>query len=119
MKTSNKILLAFFFSFAFAGAAEGLAPVNAEWLFAFSIFHMFLISIMLFSWCGAHAKENQIIPPSGAKLLVAFIAPIGVPYYFLGRYGMKQGLFKTVKSILFYALCIGIYSGLFYVSQNA
>lgn len=119
MKTSNKILLALFFSFAFAGAVEGLAPIDAEWPFAFSIFHMFLISIMLFSWCGAHAKESQIIPPSGAKLLVAFIAPIGVPYYFFGKFGMKQGFVKTTKSILFYALCIGIYSGSFYVSQNA
>lgn len=119
MKTSSKILAVLFFSFALAGVLEGSAPVDAEWPLAFSVSHMFLITILLFSWCGAHANESHATPPSGAKLLVAFLAPIGVPYYFLAKYGMKQGGLKTAKAILFYALCIGAYSGLFYVSQNA
>lgn len=119
MKTSDKILVGFFASFILAGIVEGLAPVHAEWATAFIMSHILLIAILLFAWCGAHASESHITPPPGGKPLVAFFPPLGVPYYFFARFGLKQGAVKIGKAILFYALCAGVYSGLFYVLQNA
>lgn len=119
MKTSDKILVGFFASFVLAGVVGGLAPVGAEWPTAFIMSHMLLITILLFAWCGAHARESLVTPPPGGKSLVALIPPLGVPYYFLVRFGLKQGMVKTGKGILFYALCAGTSGGLAYALQNA
>lgn len=119
MKSSDKILLFFFLSFVVAGAVEGMAKVDSEWLSVFVMLHTLLIAILIFAWCSAHVAENKIIPPVGSRLLAALFPPFGVPYYMLAGYGFKKGGVRLLKSILFFVLCVGSYNGLFYVLQHA
>jgi len=100
-----------------AGIAEGLAPAGAEWPLALIMSHSLLIAILLFEWCGAHARENHLFPPTGAKLLSAFVPPLGEPYYLLAGYGIKDGGIRLFKTVIFFLLCQVSYNGLFSALQ--
>jgi hypothetical protein len=119
MKTSDTILLVYFFSFIVAGVAEGMAPTGAEWPLAIVMSHTFLIAIMTFSWCGAHATENRITPPGGSKLLAGLFPPLGIPYYMFAGYGLKKGSVKLLKAILFLILCTSSYNVTFNMLHDA
>lgn len=107
-----------FLSFVLAGIVEGAAPVGAEWPLAFEFTHSLLIAILLFVWCGEHASENNISPPGGSKILAAFFPPLGIPYYTLAGFGIKEGGLMLIKAILFFVLCTASYSGLYYLLQQ-
>jgi apolipoprotein N-acyltransferase len=70
-------------SFLVAGLVEPIAPHLQEPYSAAGVVHTFIIAILLYSWCKADAAARQAIPPSGAVLLVAFVPPLGIPYYLL------------------------------------
>src|SRR5262249_3843959 len=42
----------------------------------------FPFAAVLFAWCRADAAHRGIQPPTGATLLVAVLALIGIPYYY-------------------------------------
>jgi len=64
---------------------------------------------LLFVWCKAHARAHAIELPTGAALLVGFVAPIGVPYYALRGYGLGAGLRLIGKAIGMLVACEAIY----------
>src|SRR5215469_10114012 len=43
---------------------------------------IFPFAALLFAWCKADAADRGIEPPTGAPLLVALFALIGIPYYY-------------------------------------
>lgn len=43
---------------------------------------MFPFAALLFTWCKADAAHRGIEPPTGAPLLVALFAIVGIPYYY-------------------------------------
>jgi hypothetical protein len=43
---------------------------------------IFPFAALLFAWCKADAAHRGIEPPTGAPLLVALFALIGIPYYY-------------------------------------
>jgi hypothetical protein len=64
---------------------------------------------LLFVWCKVHARAHAIEPPTGAALLVGFVAPIGVPYYALRGYGFRAGLRLIAKALGMLVVCEAIY----------
>lgn len=68
-------------SFLVAGLVEPLDP-HAPYSAA-GLVHTVIIAILLYSWCKADAAARQAEPPGVAALLVAFVPPLGIPYYLL------------------------------------
>jgi len=65
------------------------------------LIHVLLIAVLLFSWCGKHAEENDIVPPNGAQVLCGLIGLIGVPLYLFRAFGFKNGSIKFLIGIAF------------------
>ena len=120
MKRSKQILLWLFSSFVLAGVIESYFPEGSENARGISVAHTFVISILVFAWCKAHAQENDVTLRGGYRLFAAVIPPIGVPSYFFKYYGFKAGVLKVLKSIgVLVILASGYlvpYIGLSYVS---
>ena len=102
---SRKILIVFVGIYLLAGVVEatiGAYPRESGFVIGLSV------AIVIFWWLGAHAKENSVTPPMGSKLLSAFLAPIGLPYYFYSCFGFRRGSFYIITSLLFLVFCVAI-----------
>jgi apolipoprotein N-acyltransferase len=75
-------------------------------------------SIFLFVWCKAHAGARGIDPPTASTPLVALLAPIGVPYYFLRSMPLPAALWAIVKSICYFIGVTFLAGGAAYVSSR-
>jgi TPR repeat protein len=67
----------------------------------FGIALAIFIGFLVFAWCIEHAKYYEIELPKGSALLAGLLAPIGVPVYLFRGFGLKEGFFKTAKSVGF------------------
>jgi hypothetical protein len=56
-------------------------------------------------------------PPPGAPLLVALIAPIGLPYYFFRAFQWRIALAALGKSVLVMILSLSLYFVTVYVGS--
>jgi len=94
--------------FAVMGAIDCLmaAPGDASPL---AIVYALIFAGLVFSWCKAHAAARGSDPPAGAAIMAAFLAPIGVPLYFLRSMPVGQALWSSVKALLFFAVLLAIY----------
>ena len=59
---------------------------------------------LLFEWCKAHCRARGVSPPTAAPLLVAFVPPIGVPYYFFRSMSARRASKSTILAAGYYAL---------------
>jgi len=97
-----------------SGVIEGAYPKSAD---AFIFIHMIFIAIFMFSWCGKHAEEHDIIPPNGARLWCGLLALIGVPIYLFKAFGFKQGGLKVLIGIGVLSVTLILYIGSFSLAE--
>lgn len=64
------------------GLFQGFLRVRNEDLRVALVASMFPFAILMFTWCKADCAQRAITPPGGAALLVAYVALIGIPYYY-------------------------------------
>jgi hypothetical protein len=103
--TPWRLLVALGVVWGVAGLVEPHLPDAGETLNAVGVVQGVLTSILFFAWCKAHARAHDIEPATGAALLVAVIAPIGVPYYAFRNFGFRGGARLIGLSIVtFFAL---------------
>lgn len=73
-------------SFAVLSVAAGIFAAyiqhNREDPGVVTVATIFPFAALLFAWCKADARHRGIEPPTGAPLLVALFALIGIPYYY-------------------------------------
>ena len=86
-------------SFLVAGLIEPIDPHPNEPYSAAGVVHTFVIAILLYSWCKADAKARQTVPPGGAALLVAFVPPLGIPYYLLRSRPWRKALLAIAAAL--------------------
>ncbi len=113
MRTSHKILLFLTLSFLVAGVADIIYYDNQDATF---VVHAIVLTIGLFFWCGVHAFEHDLIPPSGSKIMIILAAFIGVPYYLIRGFGFKTGGVKYLKGIAWYLGSYLVYFAAFQVT---
>ncbi|MDM3871079.1 hypothetical protein QSV34_06880 [Porticoccus sp. W117] len=111
MSSSKKYLAVFLLSFLGSGILEAIYPSVQD---AISLAHALIIAFLMFGWCVLHASEHSISPPSGAKILCAFLPPIGVPYYLYKSFGFKNGSTKLALGFLFLVCSFLVYMAPFY-----
>jgi hypothetical protein len=61
--------------------------------------------ILLYRWAQLDVAERGVPYPAGAPLLVAFVALIGVPLFFLRTRSLAQAFLALGKVVLFIAAC--------------
>jgi hypothetical protein len=61
-------------------------------------------AILLYLWVSADAAERGILMPSGATLLVPFIAIVGVPYYLIRTRPRGVALWQVPLAVVFATL---------------
>lgn len=72
------------------GVLQAYVQAQHEDLRIVSMISMFAFAPLLFAWCKADATTRAITPPPAAALLVAMVALVGVPYYFLKSLPLRQ-----------------------------
>lgn len=117
MNSSKRVLVVLFLSFAVSGVLETLAVSAEKDPQSIAFVHTFVIAILVFTWCGIHAKENSLGYPGGYRLLAALIPIIGLPVYFYRFFGFKHGTIKLLKLIAVTALYVAAYLGMSYVAE--
>jgi hypothetical protein len=108
MPKSTRFLLNLVVLFASMGAIDCLMarPDNASPL---AIVYALIFSGLMFGWCKAHAAARGSDPPTGAAIMAAFLAPIGVPLYFLRSMPVGQALWSSAKALLFFVGLLATY----------
>lgn len=109
LSAPNKILVLLLVSFVVAGIVENLSINGHRPAYELAVVHAIAIAILLFAWCKAHARFNNIAEPGLSAILTGLIAPIGVPLYFYRGFGFKQGSIKTLKAIGFFLAAMLVY----------
>jgi hypothetical protein len=61
-------------------------------------------AVLLFAWCKADAHSRSIAPPPGASVLVAMVAIVGVPYYFLRALPLRKAVISIARALGVYIL---------------
>ncbi len=107
--TPWRLVVALGFVWGVTGLVEPHLPDAGETLNAAGAAQGVLTSLLLFAWCKAHARAHAVQLASGAALLVAVIAPLGVPYYAFRGFGFRRGARLIGLSIVTLLLLIAIY----------
>src|SRR5262245_32942860 len=111
MVTREQLIVgAFIATWPIAGFVEPFTPGYGRVQNEVSLIHTFVLAILLFAWCKAHAAARGITPPTAAPLLVAVIAPIGLPYYLFRAFPWRTAIASLGKSLLVVLLCVLLYS---------
>ena len=84
---------------ACAGFVEPHIPLAGHPQNAVAVVQMFVMAVLLFAWCKAHARAHSIQVPAGAPALVALLAVVGVPYYAFRGYPLGRALLLLVSAI--------------------
>ena len=100
------------------GLVEPHLPNAGQPLNEVAIVQNLILAILLFGWCKAHAQAQSIKPPTAAPLLVALIAPVGVPYYALRGFGFRRGALLIGWALLTFAGFLALYIVCFAVSAR-
>jgi apolipoprotein N-acyltransferase len=88
-------------SFVLAGAVEPHLPDAPQYPNALTVVHGLVTAILLFAWCKEDAKSRGITPPAASAALVALVAPIGVPYYFIRSMPGRTAAVAILKAAIF------------------
>ncbi|HET6552972.1 MAG TPA: hypothetical protein VFG49_05470 [Dyella sp.] len=112
MKTDQKLVIAMATIWLIAGVVEPHLPHAGQPLNEVGIAQSFVLVILLFAWCKAHAVSHQITAPKAAALLVGIIPPVGIPYYFFRGFGWREG----VRGSLCAAGCLMGFVALYFAS---
>jgi|SRR5579862_5720046 len=107
MKTDKILVIAMAISFIITGIVEPSFPNPGQMFNETGAIQSILMAILLFAWCKAHAAANKIKIPTGAPILVAIIAPIGIPYYFFRGFGWRKGFSLLLLAIITF-LCFSV-----------
>ena len=74
------------------------------------IAHAFLLALLSFAWCRAHAEESDIPEPTGSALMVALFSFVGAVIYLFRSQKPGSALRASVLVVLFTVLCIVAYA---------
>lgn len=108
-KESNMYLAGMIASFLFAGIIEGYFDFKGSDASAASITHTVLFMFLIWGWCKMHSMENNIDGAEGYFLFAALFPPLGVSVYFVNFFGLKKGIIKIVKAMLFSCVLVVCY----------
>lgn len=90
-----------------SGFIEPFAPSYGQVHNEVTLPHAIVLAILLFAWCKSHAMANGVSPlPAGSPLLVAVLAPVGVPYYLFRAFPWRRALLGTGFALGFAAVCV-------------
>jgi hypothetical protein len=116
--SNQRALLLMALSFVVAGLVQPHVPDAARPLNASGVVHALVLSVLLFLWCKADAAKRKVTPPFAALLLVPFVAPIGIPYYFFRTMPRRAAVVATLTAFLFLVGCSALSYAAFYVSAT-
>lgn len=111
MKPSHKIALALVISFLISGAIDSYFLYSRNMVDVTYVPHIAIIGVLLFMWCRAHAKENNIKDTGGKPLFCALLGAVGVPYYAYKCYGFKRGSILLAKAFAALLLAVVLVAG--------
>jgi hypothetical protein len=118
VSAANRLLLVIAATFAGAGVLEPHFPRPGEPFNEISLAQSIAFAVLLFAWCKADAASRSIRPPRGAPILVALVAPIGVPYYFFRTRPGRTALRDIGKAVIFFGILCALYYGCYYLSAR-
>ncbi len=75
---------------------------------AITIAFLVALTMLLYLWCRADAKDRHIELPFGALFFVPVLFPIGVPYYFLRTYSLGRAFAHIGLAAVFVTVCIAV-----------
>ncbi len=108
-RESNKYIFWMIASFLIAGIIEGYFDFEGIDASTASITHTVLLMFLIWGWCKMHAIENKVDNVGGYSLFVALFPLLGVPVYFVKFFGLKKGIIKILKAIVFSCILIVCY----------
>jgi hypothetical protein len=117
MAPDRGLVVAYVATWPIAGIVDSVLPTDNEIFTTSWIVHTLVLSVLLFAWCKTHASVRGMSPPPGAPLLVALIAPIGLPYYFFRAFQWRIALAALGKSVLVMILSLSLYFVTVYVGS--
>lgn len=100
MRQDRRLLVAMTVLYALIGCLAPHLPDPDQPSRELGLVHGLTLSILLFAWCKAHARAHSIEMPSGARLLVAALPPVGLPYYAFKGFGARKGARLLGMSLL-------------------
>ncbi len=118
MKRQNSLLVAMAATSVVAGLIKPHMSHPERVVDELWVVETFVMAILLFVWCKAHAESRSIQPPAGAPLLVGLVAVIGVPYYFFRTMPWRSALWACSKALgfllalMFLSIVAAVVSGL-------
>jgi hypothetical protein len=71
MNRTTSLLLILAFTFLIGGILEPLSPNPGQPFNEASVIHSFVIAVLIFAWCKAHAMQRNATPPSGSVIIAA------------------------------------------------
>ena len=118
MKSDSKLVILILLSWLASGIVEPHLPNAGQPFNAGALIHGLVLSVLLFTWCKAHAKVHMIKPPAGAPLLVGIVSPIGIPYYALRGFGFRKGSLLLLKCLGTTVCCVVLYFLAYFFSSR-
>ncbi|MGO4223676.1 hypothetical protein AB4Y64_17715 [Lysobacter sp. TAF61] len=118
MKRDQLIVGVLIATWPIAGLIEPFTPSYGQIYNEASLGHALVLAILLFAWCKAHASERGVPAPTGAPLLVALLAPVGLPYYFFRSFTWRRASVGLAKALLVFMGCCVLYVGGMYVGSR-
>ena len=118
--TRDKVLLfVIVATWPVAGLIEPFAPsYGVQFQNEVSLVHAVVLAVLLLAWCKAHASVAGITTPTGARLAVALLPPVGLPYYFFRAFPWRPALIKLGKALLAFLVCAILYAGGLYLGTR-
>ena len=105
--TAQHLLVAMGGMSAVAGVLEPHVPNPGSPFSPVFTGYTLVMSVLFFFWCRADAAARGIRPPPAAPLIVALIAIVGVPYYYMKVLPLSRALIAIGKAALF-SLLLGV-----------
>ena len=102
-------------SFVMSGSVEGAFGVAGQTMNEFALAHMFVLMVLGFSWCNAHADSRGIKAPRAAAFWVALLPIVGVPLYFFRSMQWRHAAWSSVQALGFWLVCLAAYAAGSYV----
>lgn len=97
LNRSRQYLLAMLLLAITVGLVEPFLLDPGEQINAIGMIQTFVMAFLLFGWTRAHRRQHQVTNAPAAALLIALIAPVGIPYYAFSAYGFKRVSLLIVK----------------------
>jgi hypothetical protein len=118
MTRATILLLVLAATFLIGGILEPFLPHPGQPFNEASAIHSFVIAVLVFAWCKAHAAQRNTAPPSGSVLVAAILPPIGVPLYFFRSMPWRQASIATLKAIGYLFVVAALFQGGYYVGYQ-